>query len=196
MSCRSAIACLLAALAASACTRPDDAANQANAAASGEVTSGEVSAAGAPPAPSSVTKFDRSHAGETPPAVAFSDAAGQSVTLATFKGHPVLVNLWATWCAPCVKELPTLDALAKQGKLSVAANRQDSDPAKAAAFLKERKLADLTPYRDEKMALSLAYQATLPMTVLLGSDGKEIWRKLGDTDWTGPEAAKMLAEAK
>src|SRR3546814_6930452 len=59
-------------------------------------------------------EVDRSHKGEAAPTVTFTAPDGKTVTLADFKGTPVLLNLWATWCAPCVPELPTLDALAVQ----------------------------------------------------------------------------------
>ena len=54
--------------------------------------------------------FDRSHKGEAAPAYGFADPTGKQTTLAAYKGTPVLLNLWATWCAPCVAEMPTLDA--------------------------------------------------------------------------------------
>src|SRR5947209_19404239 len=66
---------------------------------------------------------DRSHQGASAPDAKFSTADGKATSLASFRGHPVLVNLWATWCAPCVHELPTLDKLAAShrtdGQLSV-----------------------------------------------------------------------------
>src|SRR6476661_5696010 len=72
-----------------------------------------------------VKGVDRSHKGQPAPAIAFNDPDGGEISLADFKGTPVLVNLWATWCAPCVKELPTLNALAhkhdKDGSLGVIA---------------------------------------------------------------------------
>ena len=108
------------------------------------------------------------------------------------------MNLWATWCAPCVKELPTLDALAdRAGAPQVLALSQDMGPqAKVEAFLAERKIA-LDPYQDAEMAMSSALGANiLPTTVLYGSDGKEIWRFTGDMDWTGAEAAALLGEAR
>jgi thiol-disulfide isomerase/thioredoxin len=142
--------------------------------------------------------IDRSQAGKPAPDVQFKDPDGEPATLADFNGKPLLVNLWATWCAPCVKELPTLDALARRpGAPQVLALSQDmSDQAKVSAFLAEKKLG-LEPYQDPDMAMSSALGVTiLPTTVLYGSDGKEIWRYTGDMDWTGAEAAKLLSEAR
>ena len=140
----------------------------------------------------------RDNHGKPAPEASFNDPAGKSATLADFKGKPVLVNLWATWCAPCVKELPTLDKLAKSGSIPVVAISQDTGPsASVVAFLKEHQIATLKPYQDPKMALSgaLGPDTVLPTSILIGADGKEVWRYVGDLDWTSPEAAKLLAEA-
>jgi thiol-disulfide isomerase/thioredoxin len=110
------------------------------------------------------------------------------------------VNLWATWCAPCVKELPTLDALAKaqrrDGALGVIAVSQDMGPhGSVEAFLQKLGTKDLGAYHDPKMALSGALNAQiLPTTILFDRNGREVWRYTGDLDWNGPEAAKLLAE--
>ena len=196
MSCRSAIACLLAVLATTACDRTPAApqASQDNAA---DATTPAPDEATAPAAPGAAAKLDRSHKGEAPPTVGFAAPDGKTVTLAAFKGKPVLVNLWATWCAPCVVELPTLDRAATSlaGKVTVLAISQDSDAAKVAPFLAAKKLTALQPYVDAKMALSLGYQANLPTTVMLGSDGREVWRRSGDFDWTSAEAQALIAEA-
>ncbi len=145
-----------------------------------------------------VKGIDRSHKGKAAPATAFHGPAGADVTLATFKGRPLLVNLWASWCAPCVKELPTLDALARaqQGKLNVVAISQDDAPhASVVAFLKTHKIATLDPYQDPKMGLSGALNAeVLPTSILLDANGKEVWRYVGDQDWTSAAAAKLVAE--
>ncbi|RZM04396.1 MAG: TlpA family protein disulfide reductase [Sphingomonas sp.] len=197
MSCRSAIACLLAVLATTACDRTPAApqASQDNAA---DASTPAPDEATAPAAPGGAAKLDRSHKGEAPPAVAFAAPDGKTVTLAAFKGKPVLVNLWATWCAPCVVELPTLDRAAKSlaGKVTVLAISQDSDAAKVAPFLAAKKLTALQPYVDAKMGLSLGYQANLPTTIMLGSDGREVWRRSGDFDWTSAEAQALIAEAR
>ncbi|MEO7564255.1 MAG: TlpA disulfide reductase family protein [Sphingomicrobium sp.] len=147
-----------------------------------------------------VKGVDRSHKGMSAPAALFKDPGGD-INLATFKGVPVLVNLWATWCAPCVKELPTLNALSKShrddGALGVIVVSQDSAPQTAVvAFLKSHKIDDLAPYHDPGMRLSGALDAQiLPTSVLYDSQGREVWRYIGDADWTGSSAAKLLAEA-
>ena len=146
--------------------------------------------------------IDRSHKGEASPKAAFDTPDGGTVSLAKFSGVPVLVNLWATWCAPCVKELPTLDKLAAahrvDGQLGVIAISQDSGPqASVAAFLNKLNARDLGAYHDPKMALSAALgpDTVLPTTILYDATGHEVWRYVGDLDWTGPEAAKLLSEA-
>src|SRR5690348_7526561 len=93
-----------------------------------------------------VKGVDRSHRGEPMPATGFNDADGNATSLAAFKGKPTLVNLWASWCAPCVKELPTLDRLAQRqgGKLNLVAVSQDSAPhASVEAFLDSHKVKTL-----------------------------------------------------
>jgi thiol-disulfide isomerase/thioredoxin len=144
---------------------------------------------------------DRSHAGKAAPDALFNDPDGGEISLADFKGTPVLVNLWATWCAPCVKELPTLDKLAAShridGQLGVVAISQDSGPQPSVrAFLAKLKVQDLGAFHDPEMRLSDALGVqVMPTTILYGADGKEVWRYTGDLDWTGGEAARLLDEA-
>ena len=117
-----------------------------------------------------------------------------------FEGKPTLINLWASWCAPCIKELPTLDQLARTngGRFNVVAISQDMAPhASVEAFLKAHQITTLKGYQDPKMALSGALDAeVLPTSILFDATGKEVWRYVGDQDWTSPAAAKLLAEAK
>ena len=178
------ISCALLALAA--CHQPQPPANES------------APAAQAGP----VKGVDRSHKGQPGPSASFNDPDGGDISLADFSGTPVLVNLWATWCAPCVKELPTLDKLAAShrddGQLGVIAVSQDSGPqASVEAFLAKLKADDLGAYHDPKMSFSgaLGPDTVLPTTILYDADGKEVWRYVGDLDWTGPVAAKLLAEA-
>ncbi|GAA3898519.1 TlpA disulfide reductase family protein [Sphingomonas limnosediminicola] len=149
-----------------------------------------------------VKGVDRSHRGQAAPDATFKSADGEDASLAELMGKTVLVNLWATWCAPCVKELPTLDRLAaaqqKAGGVQVIAVSQDSGPhASVEAFLEAHKIQTLGAYQDEKMALSgaLGPDTVLPTTILLDAQGKEVWRYVGDLDWTSAEAAKLLSEA-
>ena len=145
---------------------------------------------------------DRSHKGEPAPAAEFFNPDGGAISLAAFKGVPVLVNLWATWCAPCVKELPTLDALARSrdadGQLGVVAISQDRAPqGSVKAFLATHKIAALGAFHDPEMRLSGALDAqVLPTSILFDREGREVWRYVGDLDWAGAEAKKLLAEAR
>ena len=165
----------------SACSGPEPQATEA------EATEDGVPRAG----------VDRSKAGTAAPDATFADAAGETVRIADFKGKPVLLNLWASWCAPCVKELPMLDAIGRTGNLRVLAVSQDSAPqASVKAFLAKLKVAGLGAFHDPSMSLSGALNAqVLPTSVLYDADGREVWRYTGDLDWTGAEAAKLLAEA-
>lgn len=153
-------------------------------------------AAPAPRGPAAGT-IDRSRKGAAAPTLSFVDPAGKPVTLAAYRGKPVLLNLWATWCGPCVKELPTLDALAtrEKGKLTVVTLSQDLEPAKATAFLAARKFAQLKSWTDPKMAWVPAVTSTLPTSILFDASGREVWRTVGDLDWTGDKAKAAVAEA-
>jgi thiol-disulfide isomerase/thioredoxin len=148
-----------------------------------------------------VKGVDRSHKGAAMAKDAFDDPNGKETILAKFSGKPLLVNLWATWCAPCVKELPTLDHLAlsheKDGSLQVLAVSQDFGPhASVEAFLKKNNIRKLFAYQDAKSSLSLGLGAeVLPTSILFDAKGREVWRYVGDLDWTSPEAAKLLSEA-
>jgi thiol-disulfide isomerase/thioredoxin len=144
-------------------------------------------------------RLDRSHAGTPAPEVIFQDPAGEAVTLADFRGKPLLLNLWATWCAPCVVEMPSLDQLAGREKgLKVLTVSQDlNGEAKVAAFFAERSFNRLEPYLDPELLIMRALRiSTLPTTILYDEEGKEVWRMTGREDWTGTRAASLLKEAE
>lgn len=149
-------------------------------------------------APDSAKGVDRSRAGKPLGDLKLMNAKEAAASLADLEGKPALVNFWAVWCAPCVKELPTLEALSKQpGAPKVIAISEDSATrAQVDAFLADHKLSALEVWRDPDMTGASAGVQILPTTVLIGSDGKEIWRYAGDLDWTGAEARKLLAEAR
>jgi thiol-disulfide isomerase/thioredoxin len=142
--------------------------------------------------------LSRGSAGNPLPDTELSDPDNDPGQLAELAGRPVLVNLWATWCVPCVKELPTLVALGKRpGAPAVIAVSQDMVPRSSVdAWLTDKALEELEVWHDPKMALSGALGVqVLPTTILYDASGKEVWRYTGDLDWNGAEAAKLLAEA-
>ena len=150
------------------------------------------------PATKPTAKVDRSHKGEAAPAVPFLGPDGEPATLASFRGKPLVVNLWATWCAPCIREMPQLDALAggagDRFRLIVVsqdmAGKRDVDP-----FFAKQGFKALKPYLDKQNVLMEALKAeTLPMTVLYDARGKELWRVVGAFDWAGDEAKALIDE--
>jgi len=168
----------------------------------------EVRASPAPAPPAKPVRdngvVDRAQAGLPAPNAAFQDSEGEPVTLADYAGRPVLLNLWATWCAPCVAEMPTLDALAAReaGTMSVITVSQDSDgdgqtaAVKVDAFFTRMKFTQLGAYLDAESALMTQLGVSiLPTTILYDAAGKEVWRVTGELDWTGDRARKLIAEA-
>lgn len=198
---------LLAASALAGCDRQKAAGPQGNAAdaaaGAGANAAGAASSGGAPaPARAYPTgRLDRSHAGTLAPDAAFEDGEGRPVKLSAFRGRPLLVNLWATWCGPCVVEMPSLDALAARpgSEIRILAVSQDSGAdarEKVTGFFRARGFVRLEPYLDVNMGLMTALRLdTLPTTILYDSQGREVWRMTGMADWHGERAARLLLEA-
>jgi thiol-disulfide isomerase/thioredoxin len=143
-------------------------------------------------------RLDRSHAGEAAPATGFEDPDGAPASLADFRGRPVLLNLWATWCAPCVAEMPTLDRLAAReaDRIHVLTISQDLDGRqKVEAFFAKQGYRNLETWLDPQMALMTGLKAdTLPTTILYDTRGRELWRVVGMEDWESGRAALLLKE--
>jgi len=145
--------------------------------------------------------LDRSQAGGELPDFALAALDGSETNLTLAKGTPTLVNLWATWCAPCVLEMPMLDELAatSEGQLRVIAVSQDLKGAEEVEpFLAERDLANLEIWLDSKNDLAFHYGGggtVLPTTILYDAEGREVWRMVGGYDWSGEEARALVAEA-
>lgn len=134
------------------------------------------------------------------PEVTFTDASGKALTLADWKGRVTLVNLWATWCAPCRKEMPDLAALQTElgGKdfevVAISVDRKGVE--KSSEFLKEIGVTSLTLYADPSTAALNTLQAPgLPATILIDRDGREIGRLLGPAEWNSPEAKTLIRAA-
>jgi thiol-disulfide isomerase/thioredoxin len=142
-------------------------------------------------------QIDRSHKGKAAPEAAFRGPDDTPVTLVDFRGKPLLVNLWATWCAPCVAEMPTLDALAaKRGEaMTVIAVAQDLQGAEVVdPWFQKAGLKALQPYLDPQNGLLDAYNSALPTSIFYDSEGRELWRVVGAIDWQGDAAKALLAE--
>lgn len=127
----------------------------------------------------------------------FKDASGADKTLADFRGRVILLNLWATWCAPCRKEMPDLARLQRElggPEFEVVALSLDRKGADAsAAFLKETGADNLALYTDvESKALAAVNALGLPATLLIDKDGKEAGRLLGSANWASEEAKAMV----
>lgn len=137
--------------------------------------------------------------GMAAPDLAFSNADGQTIRLSDFEGQPLLVNLWATWCAPCIREMPTLDALAEreEGNIKVLTVSQDfQGEAVVAPFFAENGFRHLEPWLDEENAMLSALQSdTLPITILYDEDGAELFRVYGGMDWSGERAETLISGA-
>ena len=146
-------------------------------------------------------RLDRSRGGTPAPEIAFQRPDGGQVRLSAFRGRPLLVNLWAPWCGPCVVEMPSLDRLAgsqTEDGLQVIAISQDSTDGrrKVTDFFAARSLPNLQPYLDTEMGLMFALRAdTLPTTILYDSQGREVWRMVGMADWQSERIARLLREA-
>ena len=137
---------------------------------------------------------------EAPPAQpqdAYVDARGAEMRLSDFRGTPTLVNVWATWCPPCIVELPMLEEVAAtRDDLEVVTIAFDS-PEKVADFLAREELAlpgwvDRNYRLTQALATPEASQLGLPITVFYNGGGREVARVMGEVDWTAPEATAFL----
>jgi len=147
--------------------------------------------------------LDRSHKGSRLPDLGFHASDGKTLRLPSLTGKPLLVNFWATWCGPCVAELPTLHQLAgtQAGKITVLAVSEDlGDPAKVGAFWQAHGLAGWPqspkPWLDpDNDATSQYALQTMPTTIYYDAAGREVWRYTGGRDWASKDTAALLAEA-
>lgn len=145
-----------------------------------------------------VGRLDISQRGSAMVDTPFKDPDGNVVSLSDFIGKPVLVNIWATWCAPCVVEMPMLDELAAREKdrLKVLVVSQDIQGAeKVDPFFAKADFDELEAYTDQENGLSFGFGSGLmPTTVLYDASGKEVWRVIGAMDWDGARAAMLMEE--
>ncbi len=138
------------------------------------------------------------------PDLAFEDAEGRPKKLSDWRGRMVLVNLWATWCVPCRKEMPALDSL--QTRLGgpnfevVAVNIDTRDPEKPKNFWKEVNLTRLGYFSDPKAKVFQDLKAInralgMPTSVLVDGEGCEIATIAGPAEWDSDDAIKLITAA-
>jgi len=131
------------------------------------------------------------------PEFPFQDANGKARTLKEWQGKVVLVNLWATWCAPCRKEMPSLDRLQDQlgsDKFEVVAISADKTGIEGARkFLEQIKVQKLAVFADPTVRIHSGLKAIgMPASILLDAKGREVGRLVGPAEWDSPEAKRLI----
>lgn len=133
------------------------------------------------------------------PGTEFTDPDGGTHSLADYAGKVVLVNFWATWCAPCREEMPSLDALQTElggddfQVVTIATGR--NAPEKIAKFYEETGVTALPVLLDPRQQLAREMGIVgLPVSVLIDRDGREVARLLGDADWAGEPAKTVIRQ--
>jgi thiol-disulfide isomerase/thioredoxin len=150
-----------------------------------------------------VKNFEIAQVAKTPPPFTWRDASGAETSLAAYAGKTVVMNFWATWCAPCITELPALERL--QAKLGTAPivlvalniDRGDEGAEKARAMLRRLKLDGLAFHHDSD---SRAYRSlgieVMPTTIIFDPQGREAGRLRGPAEWDAPEARALIDAIK
>ncbi len=148
-------------------------------------------------APGEVPGFEAASPPRPLPEVSFTDAAGKALTLGDFRGRVVLLNFWATWCAPCVREMPSLDRL--EGALGgprfevVALSQDRGGAAVVDKFFARLGIRRLGRYSDPTMRGAVALGVVgLPTTILIDARGYELGRVLGPAEWDSDAALHLI----
>ena len=134
------------------------------------------------------------------PLLSFLDEHGEKLTLEKFRGRVVVLNLWATWCAPCIEELPTLDHLQQQlkplGVIVIALSIDRDGPKIVREFLDENEITNLAVFVDPTMrAQSDLNVIGLPTTIIIDRDGRERGRIVGPAGWDDAKVADLVLSA-
>lgn len=140
------------------------------------------------------TDHDASSAFRIPSGVIFSDADGRTIDLAAQKGKVIFINFWATWCPPCIAEMPSINGLYHTFKdnkdvLFIMAD-MDDDFAKAEAFMKKKGL-DLPVYSVNALPRDM-YTGTLPTTVIIDQSGNMVFHHEGTADYSNPKIKEFI----
>jgi thiol-disulfide isomerase/thioredoxin len=135
------------------------------------------------------------------PDYTFYDGSGKAMKIADLKGKVVVMNIWATWCAPCVTEMPTLAKLqaayaGKPVEVVTVSIDSESSAAKARIFIAQHSPLKFYHDREMKLPFKLSPPAPgAPTTVIYGKDGMEVARVAGEADWSGPDARALVDKA-
>jgi thiol-disulfide isomerase/thioredoxin len=148
----------------------------------------------------SMSRFKLTRPPKPVPDLEFVDVNEQPLRIADFTGQARLINLWATWCAPCVKEMPSLnrlqEAMPRDRFLVLPISVDGPSKAKVAPFYKERNLLDLHIYYDNmRKAMSVLGVSVLPTSILVDPAGRELGRLEGDADWDTLEGFALMRAA-
>jgi thiol-disulfide isomerase/thioredoxin len=145
-------------------------------------------------------KFIRAKEPRPAPDIEFTELNGAPAHLSDFRGRVVLVNLWATWCAPCVAEMPSLvklqETIGRRDFVVLALSSDRGGARVVEPFIDEHRLQTLAVYLDPKGNATRSLGARgLPTSILLDRQGRELGRLLGGTDWSSSEAIALVRSA-
>ena len=148
----------------------------------------------------SMARFKRARPPKPVPDLEFLDVNNQPLRLSDFADQARLINLWATWCAPCVKEMPSLDRLQanmpRDRFMVLPISLDGPTKAKVVPFYKERNLFDLHVYYDkDRTAMSVLGVSLLPTSILVDPAGRELGRLEGDADWDTLDGLSLMRAA-
>jgi thiol-disulfide isomerase/thioredoxin len=148
----------------------------------------------------SMSRFKLTRPPKPVPDLEFVDVNEQPLRIADFTGQARLINLWATWCAPCVKEMPSLnrlqEAMPRDRFLVLPISVDGPSKTKVVPFYKERNLLDLHIYYDNaRKAMSVLGVSVLPTSILVDPAGRELGRLEGDADWDTLEGFALMRAA-